>query len=180
MKNLYIYFLVIIFIIGCKSEEVNIEFSEQEKLYMPYDNYGYYIFKNNIGLTDTLHFNNYTQNEHYWCEFFVCPRYVYQPIMCNIYFDFQNQNIEFYFHKTEDTNSFISKIYFNFENNKRETTFDNYNYITTLEINNIIFDSVLVFENDTTYKLKKLYFKKGIGILKYEINNYEEWTITKQ
>ena len=50
----------------------------------------------------------------------------------------------------------------------------------TVTVNNNLYDSVFVYEGGTVFGINKLYYKKGVGFIKYENQNNEIWNLKEK
>ena len=167
--------LSLVLFYSCKTEHVYIEFSEDELLWTPYESGEKIIFSSNQK-TDTFYVQKNISNEQISGTMFSVGN-IYHPIQCylNLYSDSSVINFRLIIEKGKELNSFTGSFNINSTSKHLSMKLNDYSFIDTVSVNSVLYDSVFVYNADSIHGLKKFYYKKGIGLLKYIDSNDKIW-----
>jgi len=175
-KILFILAVCLLGLSSCRLNVVYIQFTEDELLWTPYKNYELLVFENDSLQFDTLEVNNPGNLQaKVMCEMpIICSGTEYVPASLAMNFNKDNYrflNLNLY--KDENDDSF----YGSFDNNYDSVNINDFSNKVDLSIDEFVYRDVLLFEfqNGSNTGIMKVYYKEGIGLLKYEDGEDRIW-----
>ncbi len=173
MKTKNITLIIILFaffISSCnKTEEINIEFTEDEKAWIPYEDGDSIVFINDNLELETLIVTKYIENQKGKCYFPNCPKVIYQPVYGRLTLRSNLFYLNLFLYKNTDN--------FGGEFNNSDIYIEHNTEIDTLRIDNTLYDSVFVYGNRIGNSMRKFYYKKGVGLIKFEDSENITWQL---